>query len=55
MASSDASRDKARKLVEGLIQSYDCDPADNDFQRGYLAALEDVRRELIPQAQPTLQ
>lgn len=37
----------ARAYVAEAIASFDGDPADSDFQRGYLAALEVVGREAL--------
>lgn len=41
----------ARTLVDQAIASFAADPADTDYQRGYLAALEWVRDEAMPGAQ----
>lgn len=52
---NDTDQDKVREFVEGAIQSYDWDPADSDFQRGYLAALRDVQQELGAKPSVTIQ
>ena len=38
-------RTEPKAYLEYAIASFDNDPADSDFQRGYLAALRDVLRE----------
>ncbi|MBR0868896.1 hypothetical protein JQ633_00890 [Bradyrhizobium tropiciagri] len=43
----------AREYVNRAIASYDGDPADNQFQRGHLAALEMVRDEAFPPVSST--
>ena len=37
---------KIIKYLRDAIATFDNDPADSDFQRGYLAALKDVLREV---------
>ena len=44
-AHAQGSLEQARAYVDRAIASYDGDPADNQFQRGFLAALEVVRDE----------
>jgi hypothetical protein len=39
------SLQEALAYVEAAIRSFDGDPPDSDFQRGYLGALEDVLTE----------
>lgn len=51
LADGSALLESAREYVERAIASYAGDPADNQFQKGYLAALEVVRDEAFS-AQP---
>ena len=37
---------KCLEPVEAAIRSFDRDPPDSDFQRGYLAALRDVHESI---------
>ena len=39
--------EKARAYITEEIASFQSDPADSDFQRGYLAALEVVGKEAL--------
>lgn len=53
MASKDLLQRHIAQLNES-ITSFDRDPADTDYQRGYLAAMQEARRmarDLVP-AQP---
>lgn len=43
-----AQVESARGYVDRAIASYSGDPADNQFQKGFLAALEVVRDEAFP-------
>lgn len=45
------AEEKIRDYVEGVLASFDGDPADNDFQHGYQAAFEEVRRFLMHQGE----
>lgn len=38
---------KARAYISSSIQSFDGDPADSDFQEGYLAALYVIGKEAL--------
>jgi hypothetical protein len=42
----------ALAIIEDKLASFQDDPADSDFQRGYQAALEEVLEELYPQNTP---
>jgi len=48
IASLRAQLASAREYVDRAIASYNGDPADNNFQKGFLAALEIVREEAFP-------
>lgn len=37
-----------RETIETMVRSFDNDPPDNDFQRGYLAALHVVAEDVLP-------
>lgn len=34
------------EYIRGMLDSFEADPADSDYQRGYQAALQDVLRDL---------
>ena len=44
--------DEARDYVRKSIEGFERDPADSEFQRGYLAALMAVWTEALKQSKP---